>query len=70
MIYDHIIVGSGLAALGAAMATRPEEHVLVLAGNQEGQFNYYNSARTTPCAFDGFGGLGNAWHGVIPMNLR
>lgn len=70
MIYDHIIVGSGLAALGAAMATRPEEHVLVLAGNQEGQFNYYNSARTTPCAFDGCGGLGNAWHGVIPMNLQ
>lgn len=69
MIYDHIIVGSGLAALGAALATRPEEHLLVLAGNQNGQYNYYNATRTTPCSFDGLGGLGNAWHGVIPMNL-
>ncbi|MEY4764749.1 MAG: hypothetical protein RI907_1422 [Pseudomonadota bacterium] len=69
MIHDHIIVGSGLSALGAAMAISPQASLLVLAGEPQGQFTYYDASGAVPCSFGGAGGLGNAWHGVIPMNL-
>lgn len=52
------------------MAVRPGERLLVLAGTPEGQFDYYDATRSVPCSFSGPGGLGNAWHGVIPMNLQ
>ena len=69
MSYDHIIIGSGLAALGAAMAVRPVERLLILAGSPDGQFSYYDDRRSVPCSFSGPGGMGNAWHGVIPLSV-
>ena len=70
MQHDHIIIGSGLAALAAALGSSPDEKVLVLAGEPEGRYRFYNALRAVPCAFTGYGGLGNDWHGVIPMRLE
>lgn len=43
--------------------------ILVLAGPKIGQGAHYQRDRTVPCAYLGLGGLGNYWHGVIPMAL-
>jgi hypothetical protein len=68
--YDHIIIGSGLSALGVALGLGPQHRVLVLADAPRGTLLYYDQRRTVPCAFLGAGGLGNFWHGVIPLSRR
>jgi hypothetical protein len=70
MDFDDIVIGSGLAALGATLGIDPKRRVLVLASEQAGQFLYYDEKKTVPCAFTGAGGLGNDWHGVIPTGWR
>lgn len=70
MVFDDIIVGSGLSALGTVMGLDRERRTLVLAGAATGAFAYYDARRVVPCAYDGLGGLGNNWHGVIPLSLR
>jgi hypothetical protein len=70
MDFDDIVVGSGLAALGAALGTRADSRVLVIGNPVEGKFLHYDQNATVPCAFTGAGGLGNAWHGVIPTGWR
>lgn len=70
MDFDHIVIGSGLAALGAALGTSERQRVLVIGNPLAGRFLYYDQRGTVPCAFTGAGGLGNDWHGVIPMALR
>ncbi len=70
MVFDDIIVGSGLSALGTVMGLDRERRVLVLAGAATGTFAYYDARRVVPCAYQGLGGLGNSWHGVIPLSLR
>ena len=70
MVFDDIIVGSGLSALGTVMGLDRERRVLVLAGAATGAFAYYDARRVVPCAYQGLGGLGNNWHGVIPLSLR
>ncbi len=73
MDFDDIVVGSGLAALGAVkglMSSKPGRRVGVLCGPSRNEFFYYNAGRTVPCAFLGEGGLGSHWHGVIPTGGR
>jgi hypothetical protein len=66
--FDDIIIGSGLSALGAALGLDPRQRILVLAGPSPGVFAHYDARRIVPCAYLGTGGLGNYWHGVIPMS--
>jgi hypothetical protein len=71
--FDDLVVGSGLAALGAVMglmSSKPGRRVGVLCGPSTNEFFYYNASRTVPCAFLGDGGLGSHWHGVIPTGWR
>jgi hypothetical protein len=69
---DDLVIGSGLAALGAVLGllTHPERRITVLAGSTHNQFAYYDARRTVPCAYLGPGGLGTHWHGVIPLGLN
>jgi hypothetical protein len=70
MDFDDIVIGSGLAALGATLGINPQRRVLLLASKDVGKFLYYDEKQTVPCAFTGKGGLGNDWHGVIPTGWR
>jgi hypothetical protein len=70
MDFDDIVVGSGLSALGAVLGMEARRRVLVIANPVHGDFSYYDERRTVPCAYSGAGGLGNAWHGVIPTGWR
>lgn len=69
---DDLVIGSGLAALGAVLGllAQPDRRVTVLCGPQEGRFLHYDGRALAPCAFLGPGGLGSHWHGVIPTGLR
>lgn len=67
MAFDDLIVGSGLSALGTALAlSRTGRRVLCLAGDSPGRLSTY-PGMNVPCEFEGPGGLGNFWHGVIPL---
>jgi hypothetical protein len=68
--YDDIVVGSGLTALGVVLGLGLRKRILVLAGDRGGGFQYYDPRRSVPCAFLGAGGLGNSWHGVIPLSRK
>jgi hypothetical protein len=65
MIFDEIVVGSGLSALGVVLGLPAHRRVLVIGGPTSGQFVYYNGDRTSPCAYVGHGGLGTYWRGMI-----
>jgi hypothetical protein len=65
VIFDEIIVGSGLAALGVVIGLPVNRRILVIGGPIAGQFNYYDQAHTKVSAYIGHGGLGTYWHGVI-----
>ncbi|MGY3616584.1 hypothetical protein [Bradyrhizobium sp. USDA 10063] len=69
MVYDDIIVGSGLAALGTAIGLPPSRKVLVLGGPEKAELEFYGDQKSVPCSYPGFGGLGNFWHGVIPTAI-
>lgn len=68
MDFDDIVIGSGLAALGAVLGllSGDERRVGVLCGPAGNEFLYYDERRSVPCSFLGQGGLGSHWHGVIP----
>ncbi len=70
MNYDDIVIGSGLSALGAVLGLDAARRVLVLGSPAQGEYSHYSAARSVPCAYLGSGGLGNDWHGVIPLGLR
>lgn len=70
MDFDDIVIGSGLAALGATIGLPASHRVLVLCGPREGRFSHYDERGTVPSSFLGEGGLGNDWHGVIPTGWR
>ncbi len=70
MDFEDVVIGSGLAALGAVIGLEHSASVLVLTGPSAGRFSYYDARRTVPCAYLGAGGLGNDWHGVIPTGWR
>jgi hypothetical protein len=67
LVFDDIIIGSGLSALATAIGLPVGRRVLVLAGPTSPHSLYYQPEGVVPCAHHGFGGLGNFWHGVIPM---
>lgn len=66
---EHIVIGSGLSALGAVLGLAGRGRVIVLAGDSASRMSYYDQRSTVPCAQLGVGGLGNDWHGVIPVSL-
>lgn len=68
MLFDDIVVGSGLAALGVVLGIPANRRILIIGGPTNGRFVYYNYNRTAfkPSAYLGLGGLGNFWHGIIP----
>ena len=66
--FDDIVIGSGLAALATVLGLPAKRRVLVLGGDALGAFSHYDSKGAVPCAFSGAGGLGQYWHGVIPMS--
>lgn len=66
--FDDIVIGSGLTALGTVLGLPAGRRTLVLAGEAAGRFSHYDARGAVPCAFDGPGGLGQAWHGVIPCS--
>lgn len=68
-VFDHVVVGSGVSALGSTLGLVGNGNILVLAGPAQSRFTYYDSSRLVPCAFEGLGGLGNYWHGGIPITL-
>jgi hypothetical protein len=69
-LFDDIVIGSGLAALGVVMGLPARHRILVLAGESPGAFLHYDAQATVPCAYTGLGGLGGFWHGVIPVGRR
>lgn len=70
MEFDHIIIGSGLSALATAMGLPRKARTLVLTGGTKGGMTYYDGASRVPSTFIGLGGLGEYWHGVVPMGFR
>lgn len=70
MVFDDIVIGSGLSALGAVIGLNERRRVLVIGGPADGTTAYYDDSHTVPCAHLGAGGLGNFWHGVIPMGAQ
>ncbi|MEO6185780.1 MAG: hypothetical protein ABIP38_00590 [Steroidobacteraceae bacterium] len=69
MIYDDIVIGSGLSALATVVGLPASRNILILGGPRPGRFLHYDASGSVPCAYHGEGGLGIAWHGVIPMML-
>lgn len=69
MNVDHIVIGSGACALATVLGLDPSQATLVIGGPAKGKFSHYAQNRAVPCAFLGEGGLGNHWHGVIPLRL-
>lgn len=70
MVFDDIVIGSGLAALGTVLGLPERRRVLVLAGERSGPTWYYDASGAVPCARLATGGLGEFWHGVIPTSTR
>ena len=69
MNVDHIVIGSGACALATVMGLDPSQSTLVIGGPAKGEFSHYGQNAAVPCALLGEGGLGNHWHGVIPLRL-
>lgn len=70
MDFEHIVVGSGLVALAAVLALPRDARVLVLGGPASTSLSFYEAVSRVPYSCLGYGGLGNYWHGVIPLSLR
>lgn len=67
MVYDDLIIGSGLTALAVAYGLPAGRRVCVLTGPEQPALQWYDASSGIPCANRGSGGLGAYWHGVIPM---
>lgn len=67
MVYDDLIIGSGLTSVAIAYGLGPNNRVCVLSGSSHPELQWYDQACRIPCSNTGFGGLGAFWHGVIPM---
>jgi hypothetical protein len=46
MLFDDIVVGSGLAALGVVLGIPANRRILIIGGLTNGRFVYYNYNRT------------------------
>lgn len=69
MEFDEIIIGSGLSATGLLLGMSDRKRILMIGGHKNNRVHSYNSTVPTPCLNEGIGGLGNFWHGVIPLKL-
>ena len=69
MVYDDLIIGSGLTGLAVACGLPKNSRLCVIAGLAEPSVQWYDGSSGIPCANNGMGGLGAYWHGVIPMAL-
>lgn len=67
VVYDDVVVGSGLTGLATALGLPASRRVLVVAGPAIKETNYYGGTTRIPCSNLGLGGLGSFWHGVIPV---
>jgi hypothetical protein len=71
-LYEEIVIGSGLTATGYVMgAIEKGKKILVISDLQsssKSNINYYPHIKT-PLYTDEHGGLGNYWHGVIPLDI-
>ena len=67
MFYDDLVIGSGLTALSVVMGLDESKRVLVLGGRQSTTLIYYPKNGNIPFLNLASGGLGNFWHGVIPL---
>jgi hypothetical protein len=68
--YDDVIIGSGLSAIATAVGLPASRKVLVIAGPRPQSLTFYDAVGACPNAAQGFGGLGEYWHGVIPTGLH
>lgn len=66
MVYDDIIIGSGLTALATMLGLDPSRRIAVITGGAEDRISHYSGTQNVPLANQGFAGLGSYWHGVIP----
>lgn len=69
LVFDEIIIGSGLAALGTVLGLPLKSRLLVIDASGSPRSSFYGATSSVPCAHLGRGGLGNFWHGVIPTGL-
>lgn len=63
--YEYVIVGSGLAALGAAMALEEKGVNYCIVGRDFNSVDVYPNQQLITSSL--FGGASNYWHGVIPL---
>lgn len=68
MVFDDVVVGSGLTGLATVMGLVGRgRRVRVVADYSNGILQHYGTSQT-PSAYRGQGGLGRYWHGVIPLS--
>ena len=67
MVYDDIVIGSGLTALATVLGLPEGRRICVIAGSAQPSLKSYDELSKIPCANLGLGGLGSYWHGVIPL---
>ncbi|APC05349.1 hypothetical protein AOC10_01795 [Polynucleobacter asymbioticus] len=66
MVYDDIVIGSGLTSLATILGLPKGRKICVLAGLDTPHIQYYDSVSCIPSSNLGRYGLGSYWHGVIP----
>ncbi len=64
-VYDYVVIGSGLAALGASIALDEYSKTYCIVGRDFKYENLYPNGQLITSHL--FGGASNFWHGVIPM---
>jgi hypothetical protein len=69
MHVDDLIIGSGLAGLGVMLGLAQSRRSVGVLVDERSVIRHYPETQT-PAQHLGHGGLGEYWHGVIPLNLR
>lgn len=69
MFFDDIVIGSGLSALATCLGLKAHGRRIFVIGGRAGGFRHYPGTNV-PADFAGLGGLGQYWHGVIPLSLN
>lgn len=69
MHVDDLIIGSGLAGLGVMLGLAQSRRSVGVIVDDRAVIRHYPETQT-PAQYLGHGGLGEYWHGVIPLNPR